>query len=73
MRAIAYRNVSDDPSTAARTVRFVLTDGDGGTSAPATRAINVTAVNDPPALAGIEATALGLHRERPGHRNHRDA
>jgi hypothetical protein len=58
VRAVAYRNVSDNPSTAARTVRFVLTDGDGGTSAAATRAINVTAVNDPPSLAAIEPTPL---------------
>ena len=58
VRAIAYRNVSDNPATAARTVRFVLTDGDGGTSAPATRAITLTAVNDPPVLAGIESAAL---------------
>ena len=58
VRAITYSNVSDNPSTAARTVRFVLSDGDGGTSAPATRAIALTAVNDPPTLAGIEATAV---------------
>ena len=30
MRNITYRNVSDDPATAPRSVRFVLTDGDGG-------------------------------------------
>ena len=47
---ITYRNVSEDPSSATRTVRFVLTDGDGGTSAPATRDVSVTAVNDAPAL-----------------------
>jgi large repetitive protein len=57
-RAITYRNVSDSPATAGRTVRFVLTDGDGGTSAPATRAVTVTAVDDAPALAGIEAAPL---------------
>ena len=58
VRNVTFRNVSDSPSTAARTTRFVLTDGDGGTSAPATRAIAVTAVNDAPVLAGIEAGAL---------------
>lgn len=57
VRAITYRNVSDNPATAA-TVRFVLTDGDGGTSAPATRDIAVTAVNDAPSLAGIESSAV---------------
>ena len=35
------------------------TDGDGGTSAPATRAIAVTAVNDAPVLAAIEPGSLG--------------
>ncbi|RNL60110.1 hypothetical protein EFK50_21290, partial [Nocardioides marmoriginsengisoli] len=30
--------------------RFVLTDGDGGTSAPATRTINVIALGDAPAM-----------------------
>ena len=48
MRNITYANVSDSPSTAARTVRFVLTDGDGGTSAAVTKTINVAAVNDAP-------------------------
>ncbi len=51
MRNITYANVSDNPSTAARTVRFVLTDGDGGTSAAATKTINVTAVNDAPVIS----------------------
>jgi hypothetical protein len=65
VRAVAYSNVSENPSTAARTVRFVLTDGDGGTSAAATRAITVTAVNDPPVLANIEATALAYTENGP--------
>ena len=46
IRNITYANVSDDPSTAARTVRFVLTDGDGGTSTRRRKTINVTAVVD---------------------------
>jgi Bacterial Ig domain/Cadherin domain/RTX calcium-binding nonapeptide repeat (4 copies) len=65
VRAITYRNVSDAPATAARTVRFVLTDGDGGTSAPATRAISLTAVNDPPTLAAIEPAALAYTENDP--------
>src|SRR5262249_16993646 len=32
VRAISYRNTSDNPSALTRTVRFTLTDGDGGTS-----------------------------------------
>jgi hypothetical protein len=58
VRAVAFRNVSEAPFTASRTVRFVLTDGDGGTSAPATRDVAVTAVNDAPTLAGIETAAV---------------
>jgi hypothetical protein len=45
-RNISYENVSQDPSTAARTVRFVLTDGDSGTSSSETETINITTVND---------------------------
>ncbi|MDQ6525251.1 cadherin domain-containing protein [Nocardioides sp. LHD-245] len=48
LRNITYRNASDAPSTTARAVRFVLTDGDGGTSNPATRGIAVAAVDDAP-------------------------
>ncbi|UCH49647.1 MAG: DUF4347 domain-containing protein, partial [Betaproteobacteria bacterium] len=50
MRNITYENVSDDPSTITRIVRFGLTDGDGGTSNLDTTTINVTAVNDAPTL-----------------------
>ena len=52
MRNITYANVSDTP-TASRTVRFVLTDGDGGTSNTATKVITVTAVNDTPTISDI--------------------
>ena len=61
----------------------MVTDGDGGTSAPATRAIALAAVNDAPVLAGIEpgalaytenaaATAVTLidHRHGPGQQPH---
>ncbi len=47
-RQIAYFNVSDNPSTAARTLDLVLTDGDGGTSNTAQKTINVSAVVDAP-------------------------
>jgi len=48
VRNITYQNVSHTPNTGNRTVRFVLTDGDGGTSDPQTESITVTAVNDAP-------------------------
>ncbi|HYT88770.1 MAG TPA: PKD domain-containing protein, partial [Gemmataceae bacterium] len=50
LRNVTYANVSESPSTAARTVRFVLTDGDGGTSDPATVSITIAALNDAPVL-----------------------
>ena len=52
MRNITYENVSENPDTSARTVRFVLTDGDAGTSNAETETINVSAVNDDPTNAG---------------------
>jgi hypothetical protein len=55
MRNITYDNVSEDPSESARTVRFVLTDGDGGTSNAVTETINVTAANDAPTLTSFAA------------------
>ena len=51
LRNITYQNVSDDPATATRTVRFVVTDGDGGTSNVALKTVNLAAVNDAPTLA----------------------
>ena len=50
MRNITYENVSDAPATVPRTVRFSLTDGDGGTADVKTQIVNVTAVNDSPVI-----------------------
>jgi len=54
---ITYENVSEAPDTTARTVHFVLTDGDNGTSA-ATQTINVSSVNDAPvnSIPGAQTT-----------------
>ncbi len=49
-RNITFANVSEAPSPLTRTVRFVLRDGDGGTSLPAALAISVIPVNDAPIL-----------------------
>jgi hypothetical protein len=65
VRAITYSNVSDAPVTAARTARFVVSDGDGGTSGPATRSIALTAVNDAPALSDLEPTTLAYTENDP--------
>ncbi|MFN5529702.1 MAG: choice-of-anchor M domain-containing protein [Planctomycetaceae bacterium] len=50
VRAITFRTETENPVAAPRTVRFVLTDGDGGTSLPRDRAVRVTPVNDRPTL-----------------------
>jgi hypothetical protein len=53
LQNITYENISDNPSTNARTVSFILTDGDTGTSNTATKIINITSVNDEPTLAPV--------------------
>jgi hypothetical protein len=65
VRNVTYRNVSENPSTATRTARFVLTDGDGGTSAPATREIPVTAVNDAPVVTTTAGSLTHVEGDGP--------
>ena len=48
LRNITFGNVSDNPSMLARTVSYVLNDGDGGTSNVISQTVNVTAVADAP-------------------------
>ena len=49
IHAIGYSNTSDDPSELARTVNYLVDDGDGGTStASANATVNVNAINDGP-------------------------
>jgi hypothetical protein len=50
MRSIVYWNVSNNPSTVGRSVRFQLDDGDGGTSLPAAQSIAVGVLNQPPVV-----------------------
>ncbi len=52
LRNITYYNGSDDPSTDTRTLRFILTDGDGGISQAKTKTIDLTADNDDPSNSG---------------------
>ena len=53
IRSITYSNSSNDPSTLTRTVRFEINDGDS-VSNNLSRDIEISAVNDAPALASIE-------------------
>ncbi|MBK9947787.1 MAG: cadherin repeat domain-containing protein [Nitrospira sp.] len=59
MRNITYQNTDTDaPTTGARTVRFVLTDGDGGTSPNYDTAVTVSAVNDAPTDLALSANIV---------------
>jgi hypothetical protein len=62
MRAISFRNSSEVPSTVSRSVAFEVSDGVDSSSA--TRAIDVTAVDDPVSLAGT-ATDLDYTENDP--------
>ncbi len=61
---MTYRNSSDNPSTLTRTVQFVVNDG-VASSAPVTRAITVSTVNDAPVLAALEAVPLNYTENQP--------
>lgn len=49
-RSIQFNNVSDNPSTATRTLTIGLTDGDGGTATPQNKLVYVQGTNDAPVL-----------------------
>jgi VCBS repeat-containing protein len=57
LRDVTYRNSSENPSTAARTVTFTVTD-DTARSGSDTKGITVTAVDDPPVAVNDSATVL---------------
>ena len=48
LRSVSYENSSQNPSTAARTLSFQVTDTGGAASNIATRQVNVAGVNDAP-------------------------
>ncbi len=49
LRAVTYRNLSQTPNEATRTIAFVVNDG-ADSSVAATKDVSVTAVNDTPVL-----------------------
>lgn len=57
LRSVQYLNTSSDPSTATRTVSFVISDG-LSTSAVMTRNVTVRASNDPPKVLTNAQTDL---------------
>ena len=54
---MTYSNSSENPSTAARTVTFTVTD-DTARSGSDTKGITVSAVDDPPVAVNDSATVL---------------
>ena len=50
MQNVAMQIVGDNPVNGTRRAEFIVNDGDGGTSNPVFRTVNVLAVNDAPVL-----------------------
>ncbi|WP_372897142.1 DUF4347 domain-containing protein, partial [Stieleria sp.] len=58
---ITYQNTdTDNPTTSARTIRFTLNDGDGGTSANYDTTVNVAAQNDVPTISNLAGDTLNF-------------
>jgi len=58
LRSISYFNIWDNPLTIPRNVSFVLTDGDGGTSATISKTINLITVNDAPVITANQSFSI---------------
>jgi len=66
MQAISYENTNtDNPAFGNRLVSYVLTDGDGGTSATVQTSINFNAANDIPVINNLAGDIVGF-REGDG-------
>jgi hypothetical protein len=63
-RAVNFLHTSDNPTAAARTLHYVLTDGDGGT-ASADASVTVTQDNDAPVLADPTSATLAYTEGAP--------
>ena len=67
IKNITYQDTDTTaPTTGARTVRFLLTDGDGGASATYDTTVTVTAADDAPTFTvgdGIVQTAIGTSHD----------
>ena len=57
LRAVTYENNSSDPVELARTISFVINDGDNNSNT-VTRDVTVTATNSKPVLSSIESENL---------------
>jgi hypothetical protein len=69
LRSITYQNTdTDNPSTATRTVTFIVNDGDDNSNSQ-TRNITIAAVNDAPVLDNSATMNLTGIDEDPGSNN----
>lgn len=64
LRSITFRNTSENPSTADRTIRFSVTDAQGG-SGVADRVVELIAVNDAPQVSTSGGTGLFIEGGAP--------
>jgi hypothetical protein len=64
LRSVKYQNISQDPSTATRTVSFIVNDGSTNSNI-LSRQISITAVNNPPVLSAIEKSAINFTEGNP--------
>lgn len=55
LRAVAYNNASDHPSTTNRSIAFIVNDGTLSSTA-SNKSLSVTPVNDPPSLRSLDGT-----------------
>ena len=61
IRSITYANLNTTtPTTTSRAITFVVNDGTDPSNT-VQRSLNVTAVNDPPVLAGIESSTISYN------------
>lgn len=63
VRNVTFETLGDNPLTTARTVKLVLSDGDGGISTTATASVNVQALNDKP-IVTLSGT-IGYVHDKP--------
>ena len=64
LRSISY-TTGNNPGPLARTVTFTVTDDGGLNSNSVSRAINVTTIDAPPVLSGIESNTLQYIQDGP--------
>jgi hypothetical protein len=60
LRSVTYRNTSENPNTTNRAVSIYVSDGgpENPNSNTLLKTVSITAINDAPVLANLEATAL---------------